>query len=71
MTNTEPLPAFTCPLCGGDNACAVAASGRTDTPCWCASADFPAPLLDRIPAEHRMRACVCAGCVRGANAAPD
>ena len=48
-----------CPLCGGDNACGMAA-GKED--CWCFHAEIPAEVLDRVPAEARGAACVCRGC---------
>jgi hypothetical protein len=55
-------PRFTCPLCGGANGCAAAASGRLDTPCWCSDATFSAELLARVPQHERGAACVCAAC---------
>jgi len=61
-------PRFTCPLCGGANACAVAASGRLDTPCWCTDIAFSPALLERIPAQERRLACVCATCATAATA---
>lgn len=60
-----PLSATTCPLCGGPNACAPAACGRFDVDCWCSRARIPAEVLARIPAEQRMKACVCARCAAG------
>jgi hypothetical protein len=60
-----PLPAHTCPLCGGPNGCAPAACGRFDVDCWCSRARIPADVLARIPAEQRNRACVCARCAGG------
>ena len=58
----EPLPETRCPLCGGDNGCAPAASGTFETPCWCTTADFPPELLERIAAADRGRSCLCARC---------
>jgi hypothetical protein len=60
-----PLPATTCPLCSGPNGCAPAACGRFDVDCWCSTARIPADVLARIPAEQRLRACVCARCAGG------
>ena len=57
-----------CPLCGEENACALAA-GRAGETCWCVSAHFPPELLARIPDSARGRACVCARCVRAQRAA--
>lgn len=56
------LPNHTCPLCGGDNACAPAQSGDLDTPCWCRQASFSAELLARVPEDQRGLACICAKC---------
>lgn len=55
-----------CPLCGGDNRCAVEiarATGEAQPPCWCVNATFSPGLLERIPAEARGQACICAACV--------
>ncbi len=55
-----------CPLCGGDNACAVAAaSGDPEAVqrCWCLDAEFDAGTLARVPAEFAQRTCVCRRCV--------
>ena len=61
-----PTPNLACPLCGGPNACAPAACGSFDAPCWCRDADFPDTLLARIPPEQRGTACVCPACVQAA-----
>ncbi|MDX5364456.1 MAG: cysteine-rich CWC family protein [Pseudazoarcus pumilus] len=58
-----PIPTTECPLCGGPNACGPAACGSFDVPCWCTSTPIPAALIDRLPAEVRGKACICAGCV--------
>ncbi|MEP7181613.1 MAG: cysteine-rich CWC family protein [Betaproteobacteria bacterium] len=60
--NTEPaVDATRCPLCGRSNACGMEA-GRADEPCWCTQVTLTAAMLDRIPAERRGLACVCAAC---------
>jgi hypothetical protein len=64
-----PLPAHICPLCGGPNGCAPAACGRFEVECWCSRTRIAADVLARIPAEQRLRACVCARCA-GAEAGP-
>jgi len=65
MTSTPvPAPRTRCPLCGGPNACAPAASGTFETPCWCADARFAPALLAALPRGGEA-ACVCAACVRG------
>jgi len=67
---TPPLPAAAphvlCPICGGPNSCVPAASGRLDTPCWCSDASFSADLLERVPANQRRAACICASCAAAA-----
>jgi hypothetical protein len=50
-----------CPLCGGANACAPAASGSLETPCWCSDARFAPALLARARAGGRA-GCICASC---------
>ncbi len=60
--DTGPMPAETCPLCGGANECAAALSGSFDTPCWCRAATFSAELIARVPEPQRGRACICRQC---------
>ncbi|MAT94764.1 MAG: hypothetical protein CME59_19500 [Halioglobus sp.] len=62
MTNADPLEK-TCPLCGGDNACAVAA-GRSHEACWCWDATLDADALAAIPPASKNRHCICAACGR-------
>ena len=54
-----------CPLCGADNACAMA-GGEADPAkpldCWCVDAAFPPDLLSRVPLPAQGKACVCAAC---------
>ncbi len=58
----RPIPAVTCPLCGGANDCAAASSGTFDTPCWCREAAFSAELIARVPEAQRGLACLCRHC---------
>jgi len=60
------VPAAVCPLCGGANACAMAAGGADGSPCWCVAATFGDALLARVPAAARGRACICAACAAAA-----
>lgn len=62
------LPATVCPLCGGANQCTPAATGRFDTPCWCATATMAPEALARIPPEQLNRACLCPRCAAGIQA---
>jgi hypothetical protein len=50
-----------CPLCGGDNECAVAA-GRSVETCWCMNASIDSGVLGSIPKEAQGRVCICARC---------
>jgi len=50
-----------CPLCGGDNTCAVAAGEHG---CWCFSESIAAEVLERVPPYARDVACVCRRCVQ-------
>lgn len=67
MTDAAPLPdPARCPLCGGDNRCAMEierATGVPQGPCWCMDQHFSADLLARLPAQTRGQACICARCV--------
>lgn len=70
-----PDPAA-CPLCGGGNACAMAADAGAAAaalraePCWCTHATFAPALLERVPAAARGRPCICARCAQADPAAP-
>jgi hypothetical protein len=64
-----PADATRCPLCGGDNRCAMEqrkATGEPQPPCWCLSETFTPELLARIPQAARGTACICPGCVKAA-----
>lgn len=55
-----------CPLCGGDNRCAMEVeklTGEPQPPCWCVTASFTPELLARLPAEAQGQACICARCL--------
>ena len=66
---TQPPPTVDptrCPLCGGDNRCAMEierATGQAQPPCWCLSVSFAPELLARLPAQAEGLACICARCV--------
>ena len=65
MSHPTPDPGR-CPLCGGDNRCAMEIerqTGEAQGPCWCVDATFPPELLARIPKEAEGKACICAACV--------
>lgn len=65
MTELTPLPNLACPLCGGANACAPAASGSFETPCWCRDVVIAADVLARVPEQERLRSCLCPRCAAG------
>lgn len=68
---TSPLPHITtdptrCPLCGGDNRCAMEvqkATGEPQPPCWCVTETFTPDLLTRLPEAAQGNACICARCL--------
>jgi len=62
MGTLDPKPNNTCPLCGGPNGCAPAASGSFDTPCWCTTTPINPAALARIPDALRNQACICRNC---------
>ena len=70
---TTIIDATRCPLCGGDNRCAIEIereTGEAQPPCWCMSAGgFSSSLLNSIPADARGQACICARCLAGARLA--
>lgn len=73
QTPSPATDATRCPLCGGDNRCAMElekASGQAQPPCWCMEQVFSPELLARIPAQARGLACLCQRCARAALATP-
>jgi hypothetical protein len=61
-----PFDPSRCPLCGGDNRCAMdieRATGQPQPPCWCVTQAFPPALLERLPPQAQGMACICARCV--------
>lgn len=74
MTDTLlPTDPTRCPLCGGDNRCAMEVereTGLTQPPCWCTTQRFSAELLARLPAEAQGKACICGRCLTRFNAQP-
>jgi len=50
-----------CPICGGNNHCAMAASPAAKD-CWCRAIEIDPALLEALPEESRGKACLCANC---------
>lgn len=50
---------YACPLCGNNNECGA----HDDKPCWCFSTGIPQALIDLVPAEKQLKACICKDCV--------
>ena len=53
----------TCPLCGGDNQCAMAADQAAEI-CWCQAVTISAASLAAIPADSVDKRCLCPACGR-------
>lgn len=54
-----------CPLCGGDNRCAMEIEKATGIPqaaCWCMDAAIDPATRAQIPPAARGKACICAAC---------
>jgi hypothetical protein len=54
-----------CPVCGGPNDCGMAA-GKSE--CWCFEVKISPEVIKKVPEEAKGKVCVCANCVRAANA---
>ena len=67
--NMKALPNSTCPLCGGANQCAPAASGTLDVECWCTTASISSEALAKVPADLIDKACLCPRCALGLDVA--
>ncbi len=61
MTTSEEKSARTCPLCAGDNACAMA-DGKGVESCWCLGATLDRAALATTGPESPSRHCLCARC---------
>lgn len=62
MSRGKEVNACLCPLCGGENQCALAAGKGT---CWCYSTPVPEEVRAQVPEEAVGLACVCERCARG------
>ena len=62
MSEPDPLEKI-CPLCGGDNQCAMAV-GKPAESCWCQGVTFDPEALARIPEASQGKHCVCEACGR-------
>ena len=65
--NESSVDRTRCPLCGGDNACAMEA-GTDD--CWCRNVRFAPGLFEKLPDEARGAACICRRCALAAAEPP-
>lgn len=55
-----------CPLCDGDNRCAMEiekTTGQAQPPCWCVGLPVSAERLASLPAAMQGRACLCGTCL--------
>ena len=74
-SGSRTFQADRCPLCFGDNQCAMAATPATQTnagceACWCKRIEIPKELLATLPEAARGRACICLGCCNAAMSQP-
>jgi hypothetical protein len=64
---STPIRQDTCPICGGPNACGLAAGAST---CWCFETRIPAEAIARVPAEALDRSCICQACAAAGVSSP-
>ena len=63
-----------CPLCGGDNRCAMEiekATGQAQPPCWCVGLPVSTERLASLPTELQGQACLCGDCLQRYFKGPD
>lgn len=53
-----------CPLCNGENACAMAA-GQPPQSCWCQQLVIAPEALAALPEAEKGRRCICKSCALG------
>jgi hypothetical protein len=51
-----------CPVCHKPNQC-TNIQANTSSDCWCNKESIPQGLLDMIPQNQQMKACVCTQCI--------
>jgi glucose-6-phosphate 1-epimerase len=74
-SGSRTFPTDRCPLCFGDNRCAMAAAPAAQdeaacAACWCKRIEIPKELLAKVPEPARGRACICLGCCNAAMSQP-
>lgn len=69
-TQNQHLPQTLCPLCGGDNQCAIAA-GKPPETCWCQNATISAEALAAVPEDAVNKVCLCPACGQATQEASD
>jgi len=62
MESPAPNDKLTCPLCKGDNACAIASSGNMDEPCWCRKIQIDTVVIEQVPKALQAKVCICINC---------
>jgi|GEM_PF-3406866 hypothetical protein len=62
MTADSPDKATVCPLCAGDNNCALTTPCQTIADCWCLTASISPEALERIPQDQINTTCICQAC---------
>ena len=65
-----PAAEAACPVCGGPNACAPAASGSFATPCGGTTVTILPHVLAALPTAARGRACLCVRCATALAGSP-
>lgn len=63
MTRQERKPEQICPLCGGDNDCAMANELAPES-CWCVSIAIAPEILAAVPSDAVGKRCICPRCAR-------
>ncbi|HYP84131.1 cysteine-rich CWC family protein [Variovorax sp.] len=72
MPAADSVDATRCPLCGGDNRCAIEighATGQPQPPCWCMDTRIEPALIARaarLAPQAAGKACICARCAMAA-----
>jgi glutaredoxin len=62
---------YICPLCGGQNECALAKTGSLDGQCWCREVKINPAAIARAHEQLHNQSCICMQCAMATTSNPE